>query len=81
MSVWQGVKPFQNFLHMTTAASRTELPPLYEQLVLLPANITSEIIGGVLHTRPRPSGRHGLAGSALNVRIGSPFGFGNSPGG
>lgn len=66
---------------MTTAADRMELPPLYEQLASLPANMTGEIIGGVLHTQPRPSGRHGLAWSALNVRIGSPFGFGNSPGG
>lgn len=66
---------------MNTAANRTKSPTLYDQLASLPGNVTGEIIYGVLHTQPRPSGRHGLAGSALNVRIGSPFGFGNNPGG
>ncbi|GAB6142557.1 hypothetical protein JCM14076_32870 [Methylosoma difficile] len=55
---------------------------LYEQLLALPDNVAGEILNGELHAVPRPSGRHGLAESVLNMRIGPPFGFGESgPGG
>lgn len=55
---------------------------LYEQLLNLPENLTGEIIGGELHVQPRPSGRHGAAESALGMRLGPPFKFGeNGPGG
>ncbi len=55
---------------------------LYEQLLALPEHVTGEILNGGLHTMPRPSGRHGLAESVLNIRIGTPFGFGEGgPGG
>ena len=56
--------------------------PLYERLLALPDHVTGEILNGQLHTQPRPSGRHGLAASALNIDIGGPFRFGRSgPGG
>ena len=32
--------------------------PLYERLLALPEHLTGEIIGGELHTQPRPTGRH-----------------------
>ncbi len=55
---------------------------LYEQLLALPEGITGEIIDGELFTQPRPSGRHGAAESALGMRIGNPFRFGDGgPGG
>ncbi len=55
---------------------------LYEQLCDLPEHVTGEIIGGLLHAQPRPSGRHGLAERALNVDLGGPYDFGrNGPGG
>src|SRR5512135_3105804 len=66
---------------MTAVPGHKPPPSLYDQLAALPGNVTGEIINSVLHTHPRPSGRHGLAESALNVRIDSPFGFGNNPGG
>jgi Uma2 family endonuclease len=57
-------------------------PTLYEQLLDLPEHVTGEILNGELHTLPRPSGRHGLAESALGMRIGVPFRFGEGgPGG
>ncbi len=63
------------------AAAETPGPPgPYDQLLALPETLTGEIIQGRLYTQPRPSGRHGLAESALNVRIGGAFGFGDRPG-
>lgn len=55
---------------------------LYEQLLELPEHLTGEILGGELHTQPRPAYRHVAAESALNMRIGNPFRFGDGgPGG
>ena len=57
-------------------------PSLYEQLESLPAGLTGEILNGRLYAHPRPSGPHGLAGSALGMRLGPPFQFGDAgPGG
>ncbi len=65
---------------MNTAAVRQS--SLYDELCALPEGVTGEIINGELHAMPRPSGRHGLAESALNVDLGGPFGFGRGgPGG
>lgn len=65
---------------MSRAANRSIPPTLYGEFASLPEHVTGEIISDELYTRPRPSGRHGLAASALTVRIGSPFGFSDSPG-
>ncbi len=57
-------------------------PSLYEQLMALPEHVTGEILNGQLYAMPRPSGRHGLVASSLNVDLGGPFGFGRGgPGG
>jgi Uma2 family endonuclease len=57
-------------------------PTLYEQLMALPENLTGEIIDGTLYTQPRPAGRHSVTESALGMRIGNPFRFGEGgPGG
>lgn len=57
-------------------------PTAYDDLSRLPEGITGEILDGQLHTQPRPSGRHGLVGRALNVDLGGPFDFGRGgPGG
>ena len=45
-----------------TALPALKQDTLYEQLCKLPENRTGEIINGQLHSQPRPSGRHGLAG-------------------
>jgi len=58
------------------------LPTLYEQLMDLPENITGEIIDGELYTQPRPSGRHGMAESAMGATLFPPFQRGkDGPGG
>lgn len=82
VSVRQGLKPLQGLLHMNTVANHERLTPLYEQLALLPGNVTGEIISGVLHTQPRPSGKHAVSGRGLNIDLGGPFDFGRGgPGG
>lgn len=65
-----------------TALPALKHDTLYEQLCKLPENLTGEIINGQLHSQPRPSGRHALAGGTLSIDIGGPFQFGrNGPGG
>ena len=54
----------------------------YEQLLALPENLVGEIIGGQLHTQPRPSGPHGVAERGLTIELGGPFDKGRGgPGG
>ena len=40
-------------------------PNPYDQLLALPENLVGEVLGGELHTQPRPAGRHGLVETAL----------------
>jgi len=40
-------------------------PMLYELLEGLSESLTGEILNGQIHTQPRPSGPHGLAGYML----------------
>lgn len=55
---------------------------LYDHLMMLPDNLTGEILNGQLHTQPRPAGPHALVESNLSVEIGGPFGRGRGgPGG
>jgi Uma2 family endonuclease len=55
---------------------------LYDELCALPEGVTGEILSGQLHSMPRPSGRHGVAGSALGADLSPPFNFGRGgPGG
>lgn len=66
---------------MIHPAERLPATP-YERLLALPEGETGEIIGGELHTQPRPAGRHALAQGGMNVNLGGPFGFGRGgPGG
>lgn len=54
----------------------------YADVLAAPEHVVAEIIDGVLRTHPRPSPRHGLASSALGVKLGDAFQFGsNGPGG
>ncbi len=67
---------------MSTATNRRKSPPLYDELASLPDGVTGEIIGGVLHAQPRPSGKHAIAGRGLSIDLGGPFDFGRGgPGG
>lgn len=54
----------------------------YADIEALPPHMTGEIAFGVLHTQPRPLGRHARAAGALNYSLGGPFDFGSGgPGG
>lgn len=55
---------------------------LYEAIEALPEGVTGEIIHGQMHTQPRPSGPHALAGSNLGIDLGHRYSRGHSgPGG
>ena len=57
-------------------------PATYQDILDSPPYRVAEIVSGILHTQPRPAARHAWASSALNVKIGAPFGHGqDGPGG
>ena len=65
---------------MTKAAQKT--PRLYHELEALPSNLVGEIVGGRLHTQPRPAGPHAVVASRLGADIEGPYGRGRGgPGG
>jgi Uma2 family endonuclease len=54
----------------------------YADLCAVPDNFVAEILGGELYASPRPSSPHALAATALSIKLGGPFHFGeNGPGG
>jgi Uma2 family endonuclease len=57
-------------------------PATYADLEALPSNRVGEILGGVLHSFPRPALPHAAASSALGEELGPPFKRGRGgPGG
>lgn len=67
-----------------SAAMKNSVPSadLYAQLEALPENLTGEIINGQLYTQSRPATPHTLAGSGLEIDIGSAYHRGRGgPGG
>lgn len=54
----------------------------YQDVLNAPPHKIAQIVRGVLHVHPRPALPHAVAAGALNINIGSPFGFGRGgPGG
>lgn len=54
----------------------------YQDLLALPSTLVGEILGGNLHTHPRPAPKHTRAYSALGYTLGGPFDGGiGGPGG
>jgi len=54
----------------------------YEDLCRLPEHLVGEIVGGELHTHPRPAPRHAHVYSGLGHNLGGPFHGGiDGPGG
>ncbi|QSQ18825.1 Uma2 family endonuclease [Pyxidicoccus parkwayensis] len=57
-------------------------PATYADLEALPENVVGELIGGVLHASPRPTGPHMVVASRLEIELGGPFDRArNGPGG
>jgi len=54
----------------------------YADLEAVPPNKVAELIRGILHVMPRPAPRHAHTSSALTIKLGSPFRYGEGgPGG
>lgn len=54
----------------------------YEDVLAAPPHVVAELIGGELHTQPRPAIRHAHATSVLSEELGPPFRRGRGgPGG
>ena len=63
-------------------ADTAHKPATYADIEALPANVVGEILFGHLVTHPRPTRRHGAAGSALGIAVGGPYQLGSGgPGG
>lgn len=59
-----------------------EKPATYDDILRLPEHVVGEIVGGRLVTHPRPAPRHTRAASALGIKIGGAYDFGEGgPGG
>lgn len=57
-------------------------PATYDDLLAVPDHLVAEILGGELHTSPRPTPRHAQATSGLTIDLGGPFDRGRGgPGG
>lgn len=54
----------------------------YQDVLDAPEHVVAEVIGGVLHTQPRPRSTHAMASTALGALLHGPFGRGRGgPGG
>src|SRR3954469_25857011 len=53
----------------------SEAPPRasYEDVLTAPAGVIAEVLGGMLHTQPRPAVRHARAASKLSGTLGPRF--------
>ena len=47
----------------------------YQDVLDAPPHRVAEIVGGTLHTQPRPAAPHARASSSLGVKIGGPFDY------
>jgi Uma2 family endonuclease len=63
-------------------AAPVRRPATYDDLLAVPDHLVAEILGGELHTSPRPAPRHAVANSGLGADLGGPFDRGRGgPGG
>ena len=67
---------------MNQAAPIIRQPATYQDVLDAPRNMVAELVHGALHLQPRPTARHGFAGSRLGMEVGGPFDRGRGgPGG
>jgi hypothetical protein len=65
-----------------TAGGLTKKPASYDDLRRVPAHLVAEILGGELHTTPRPALRHARVATVLGAEIVNVFDRGRGgPGG
>ncbi len=63
-------------------AKAQQRPATYRDVLDAPPHRVAEVLGGTLHTQPRPAMRHALASSFLGGELVGPFGAGRGgPGG
>ena len=66
----------------STATATPAAPATYQDVLDAPEHVVAELIGGTLHTHPRPAPRHARAGARLISKLGPPFDEGErGPGG
>lgn len=54
----------------------------YQDVLDAPPNMVAEVVGGALHTHPRPASPHARASTGLGARLSIPFDYGSGgPGG
>ena len=64
------------------AVARTKRQATYQDVLDAPPHRVAEVVGGTLHTSPRPAPRHARASSGLGASIAPPFDYGRGgPGG
>ena len=65
-----------------SATATPAAPATYQNVLDAPEHVVAELIGGTLHTHPRPAPRHARAGARLISKLGPPFDEGDGgPGG
>lgn len=68
--------------HVSDATATPAAPATYQDVLDAPEHLVAELIGGTLHTHPRPAPRHASAGAGLMRKLGPAFHDGNGgPGG
>ena len=66
----------------SAATATPAAPATYQDVLDAPEHVVAELIGGTLHTHPRPAPRHARAGARLISKLGPPFDEGDGgPGG
>ncbi|MDX8355797.1 Uma2 family endonuclease [Cognatiyoonia sp. IB215182] len=66
----------KGLLSMNQVAPIIRHDATYQDVIDAPANMVAELVRGALHLHPRPTSRHGFAGSVLGMKLGSTFQLG-----
>ncbi|WP_419737839.1 Uma2 family endonuclease [Ruegeria sp.] len=65
-----------------TVTAKNKHPATYQDVIDAPSNMVAQILGGTLHTHPRPAFPHAVAASSIGGKLMDPFNHGTGgPGG